>query len=80
VVDRLEQGLSAVYTFYDPAETSRSLGTYAVLAQIEAARREGLPHVYLGYWVEHSDTMDYKRQFRPLEQFDGLLWRPASAD
>lgn len=77
VVDRLQQGLSAVYTFFDPAENQRSLGTYAVLAQVDVARAEGLPHVYLGYWVEHSETMDYKRQFQPLEQFDGLAWRPA---
>jgi len=79
VVDRLEHGLSAVYTFFDPAETSRGLGTYAVLSQIAAAREAGLPHVYLGYWVEHSETMDYKRSYRPLEQFDGLVWRPGPA-
>ena len=79
VVDRLQQGLSAVYTFFDPAETRRSLGTWAVLSQVEQARRAGLRHVYLGYWVAGSATMDYKRQFRPLEQFDGLLWRPLAA-
>lgn len=76
VVDRLPQGLSAVYTFYDPAESQRGLGTYAVLSQIKAARAEGLPHLYLGYWVAGSATMDYKRHFTPLEYFDGSEWRP----
>lgn len=76
VVDRLPKGLSAVYTFFDPDETSRSLGTYAVLSQLAAARAEGLDDLYLGYWVAGSATMDYKRQFRPLEQFDGSRWLP----
>lgn len=79
VVDRLPQGLSAVYTFFDPDETSRSLGTYAVLSQLAAARAEGLDHLYLGYWVRGSATMDYKRHFTPLEQFDGVDWRPFEA-
>ena len=76
VVDRLPLSLSAVYTFFDPDQTSRSLGTYAVLQQLAAARAAGLPHLYLGYWVAGSATMDYKRQFAPLEQFDGVRWQP----
>ena len=79
IVDQLQDGISSVYTFFDPAETRRSLGTWAVLSQVEQARRAGLRHVYLGYWVAGSATMDYKRQFRPLEQFDGLVWRPLTA-
>lgn len=79
VVDRLPQGLSAVYTFYDPEQTARSLGTYAVLSQIATAQHEGLPYLYLGYWVAGSATMDYKRHFAPLELFDGSDWRPWSA-
>jgi len=67
VVDETPGGLSAVYTFFDPDETRRSLGTYAVLRQIEEARARGMPHVYLGYWVPGSPKMDYKRSFRPLE-------------
>lgn len=67
VVDETPRGLSAVYTFFDPDETRRSLGTLAVLQQIIAARERGLDHVYLGYWVPGSDKMDYKRHFRPLE-------------
>lgn len=76
VVDRLPLGLSAVYTFFDPDQSGRSLGTYAVLQQLAAAKAEGLPHLYLGYWVAGSATMDYKRQFAPLEQFDGAGWQP----
>ena len=78
VVDRLPQGLSAVYTFFDPDCAPRSLGTYAVLRQIAQARAEGLQHLYLGYWVPGSTTMDYKRGFGPLELFDGNGWRPLS--
>lgn len=70
VLDRVEDGLSAVYTFFDPEREKRSLGTYAVLWQIECARRLGLPFVYLGYWIEDSRKMAYKSNYRPLE---GLL-------
>lgn len=76
VVDRLPQGLSAVYTFFDPDQCARSLGTFAILSQIAVARAEGLQHLYLGYWVAGSATMDYKRSYAPLEQFDGNCWRP----
>lgn len=75
VVDHLPQALSAVYTFFAPELRERGLGTLAVLAQIEQARSSGLPHVYLGYWVEHSPKMDYKRRFRPLEALLGTQWR-----
>ena len=75
VVDRLPLGLSAVYTFYDPEQTARSLGTYAVLHQLATAKAEGLHYLYLGYWVAGSATMDYKRLFDPLEQFDGSEWQ-----
>lgn len=67
VVDRIEDGLSAVYTFYDPDEEKRGLGTHAVLWQIELARRLGLPYVYLGYWIRESRKMAYKSNYRPLE-------------
>jgi arginine-tRNA-protein transferase len=67
VVDRIPQGYSAVYTFFDPAQPGRGLGSYAILRQIEQARLQGLPYVYLGYWVPDSEKMDYKKRFQPLE-------------
>jgi arginine-tRNA-protein transferase len=67
VVDRIEDGLSAVYTFFDPEMEKRGLGTYAVLWQIELARRLGLPYVYLGYWIKESRKMAYKSNYKPLQ-------------
>ncbi|TWH06002.1 MULTISPECIES: arginyltransferase [Pseudoxanthomonas] len=75
VTDRAPHGLSAVYTFYEPEEAARGLGTLAILRQLEWARREGLAHLYLGYWIDGHAKMDYKRRFRPLEAFDGRGWR-----
>ena len=75
VVDRIPKGLSAVYTFFDPDRAERSLGTYAILSQIERARAEHLPHVYLGYWVPGSAKMDYKRRYQPLEVLRGGQWQ-----
>lgn len=74
VLDRVEDGLSAVYTFFDPEREKRSLGTYAVLWQIECARRLGLPYVYLGYWIEDSRKMTYKSSYRPLEGLVKNAW------
>ena len=73
-VDTLSQGLSAIYTFYDPEENRRSLGVYAVLWQIEQARKQGLPHVYLGYWIENCRKMNYKQKFQPLERLERQTW------
>ncbi len=75
MTDLVEGALSAVYTFYDPDQGARGLGTYAILQQIEWARREGRSHLYLGYWIAGHGKMDYKRRFRPLEGFDGRQWR-----
>lgn len=77
VVDHLPLSLSAVYTFFDPDETARSLGTLAVLKQVEQAQALGLAHVYLGYWVPESQKMAYKARFAPLEVFDGETWTPS---
>lgn len=74
VTDVTEATLSAVYTFYDPDYITRSLGTLAILKQLEWARREGRTHLYLGYWIEGHPKMDYKRRFKPLERFDGRGW------
>ena len=75
--DQLEHGLSAIYTFFDPAEAfeRRSLGTFAVLTLIERARQLGLPHVYLGYWIRECRKMAYKQAFQPLEMLEGRHWR-----
>ena len=74
--DMVEDALSAVYTFFEPDEAMRGLGTLAILHQIQWARREGRTHLYLGYWIDGHGKMDYKRRFRPLESFDGRSWRP----
>lgn len=75
VTDILDQGLSAVYTFFDPSASARSPGTFAILAQIRATRRLGLPYLYLGYWLQESAKMRYKDRFRPIEAWDGQGWR-----
>jgi leucyl-tRNA---protein transferase len=76
VIDRLIDGLSGVYTFYDPDIARVSYGTYGILWQIEACRRLDLPYLYLGYWIRESPKMTYKSRFRPLEgRVDGY-WIP----
>ncbi len=74
VVDYLPDSLSAVYTFYDPDEHARGLGVYAVLWQVEEARRRQLPHVYLGYWIRESPKMAYKANYAPLEAYLDNRW------
>src|SRR5690606_10145010 len=76
LVDVLGDGLSLVYSFFDPAEARRSLGVYTILDHIQQARAAGYAHVYLGYWIPGSDKMDYKAHFRPLELLLGGEWRP----
>lgn len=75
VIDRLADALSAIYTFYDPEQKHRGLGSFAILWQIQEARRLGLPWVYLGYWIAESPKMRYKMQFRPLEAFQDGVWQ-----
>ena len=74
VTDVLPNGLSAVYTFYDPDEERRSLGRYAILWQLEEARRLGLHALYLGYWIRDCRKMNYKTQYRPIELFVNQRW------
>jgi arginine-tRNA-protein transferase len=75
VTDWLDNALSAVYTFFDPALGRRSLGTFAILSQLSLAERSGLRWVYLGYWIETCRAMSYKSRFRPREILRQGNWR-----
>ncbi|GKX32785.1 MAG: putative arginyl-tRNA--protein transferase [Rhizobiaceae bacterium MnEN-MB40S] len=72
--DIMGDGLSMVYSFFDPDYASRSLGTYMILDHIQRAKDRGLPHVYLGYWVEGSRKMEYKTRFRPQDHLGPSGW------
>ena len=72
--DRLSDGISMVYSFYDPDQPARSLGTYMILEQVEFARSLGLPFVYLGYWIDGSRKMRYKNRFQPQEHLTSKGW------
>ena len=76
LTDLLSDGLSMVYSYYDPDAAPRSLGTFIVLDHIEQARSRGLPYVYLGYWIEGSPKMSYKARFAPLEARMPAGWVP----
>jgi leucyl-tRNA---protein transferase len=77
LTDVLSDGLSMVYSFFDPEITGRSLGTFMILDHIERAGRMGLPYVYLGYWVRGSQKMDYKGRFLPQERLLPNGWTRA---
>ena len=77
VVDKLLDGLSAVYTFYDPDAAHRSLGRYAVLCEIKEAQNRGLSWLYLGYWIADCKKMRYKDEYQPLEYFYHDTWHRA---
>lgn len=74
LTDELRDGLSMVYSFFHPGEDGRSLGTYMILDHVQKARERGVPHVYLGYWVQGSKKMDYKSRFRPMEALTREGW------
>ncbi|WGF86956.1 arginyltransferase [Marinivivus vitaminiproducens] len=76
LTDRLNDGLSGVYKFYEPDLERRSLGTFVILWHVSRARQLGLPFVYLGYWIEGSPKMAYKARFRPLERLTRAGWVP----
>jgi arginine-tRNA-protein transferase len=80
LTDRMTDGLSMVYSFYDPAQAQRSLGTWMILDHIERARKLGLPYLYLGYWVQGSQKMDYKARFLPQERLLGRGWERIDAE
>ncbi len=74
LVDALADGLSLVYSFYEPSLRRRSLGSFIILDHIVQAGLHGIPYVYLGYWVQGSPKMDYKARFRPIEVLNGQAW------
>lgn len=74
LTDRLSDGLSMVYSFYDSSQNARSLGTFMILDHIERTRKLGLPHLYLGYWVDGSRKMAYKARFQPQERLGMDGW------
>ncbi len=75
VIDHLDSGLSAIYTYFHPDHKRRSLGTFAILSQISLARELDLPYLYLGYWVKNCSKMAYKTDFRPLEILSRGHWK-----
>ncbi|MDO9271174.1 MAG: arginyltransferase [Methylobacter sp.] len=74
IIDRLDNALSAVYTFFDPQFSSHSLGVYAVLWQIQYAQEQGLEWLYLGFWIADCQKMNYKIQYQPLQGLINRQW------
>ena len=74
VTDQQQHGLSAIYTFFEPTETKRSLGTLSILQQISLCQELELPYLYLGYWIRDCDKMAYKINYRPTELFVNNAW------
>ncbi len=75
VTDIMADGLSALYTFFDPDLEQRSLGTYAILYQVQAAKDFHMKWVYLGYWIDECNKMNYKTRFRPYEIYKNGQWQ-----
>ena len=75
IIDLLNDGLSSVYTFYDPDIAGTSYGTYSILWQIGQCQHMNLPYLYLGYWIRNSRKMAYKTNYRPLEVLRQGTWR-----
>lgn len=75
VMDELADAVSAIYTFFEPTYASNGLGNYAILWQIDYTRRRRLPFLYLGFWIDECEKMNYKAKFAPNQIFDKGLWR-----
>lgn len=75
VTDLVEDGLSALYTFYDPDHANKSIGHFSVLQQIKLAQERHLNYLYLGYWIENCQKMAYKKRYKPLEVFIDEHWQ-----
>ena len=69
-----------VYSFYDPDIGARGLGNYMILDQLEKCESQGLPYLYLGYWIDESPKMSYKKEFHPSEILTSRGWRPLGED
>ncbi len=80
IIDVLDDGLSSVYTFYDPDVSKASFGTFNVLWQIEQARQLTMPFIYLGYWIQQSEKMAYKINFRPIEALQNGMWETLATE
>jgi arginine-tRNA-protein transferase len=78
IIDILADGLSSVYTFYDPDVEKASYGTYNILWQIDMCRELGLPYLYLGYWIKECRKMSYKTRFRPVQGLAQGVWQTLS--
>jgi len=74
VVDQFDGGVSAVYTFFEPEQSARSIGTFVILYLVKLSRTRKIPYVYLGYWIEQSSKMSYKSNFQPLEGYIDRNW------
>ncbi len=75
LTDKQSDGLSMIYSFYDPEHARKGLGSFIILDHISKSARAGLPYVYLGYWIDGCDRMTYKRQYQPVEALQGGIWQ-----
>lgn len=74
VLDQFSGGVSAVYTFFEPDQSHRSLGTFAIMTMVDLAVKNNIPYVYLGYWIEQPSKMTYKSKFKPLQGYIDKRW------
>jgi arginine-tRNA-protein transferase len=80
IIDELPDGISSVYTFFDPDSQGTSFGTHSILWQIQQCRTRGLPYLYLGYWIKASRKMEYKANFKPIQGLINRKWQLLEAN